>query len=82
MSKIIYKGFFYINQFFRKKISSELYNKNAFILPNFIGFTLYIYDGKNFIPCFVNVNKIGYKFDNFSKVFKISKKLRFKDFSL
>jgi small subunit ribosomal protein S19 len=41
-------------------------SRNSEILPNFVGITFYVHNGKNYSEITINENMIGHKFGEFS----------------
>ena len=50
----------------------KTWSRRSTILPQFVGLTFGVYNGKNFIPVSVTENMIGHKFGEFSptRIFK------------
>ena len=44
----------------------KTWSRRSTILPQFVGLTFAVYNGKKFIPVSVNENMIGHKFGEFS----------------
>ena len=53
----------------RQTVRSEViktWSRRSTILPQFVGLTFGVYNGKKFIPVQVNENMVGHKFGEFS----------------
>ncbi len=50
----------------------KTWSRRSTVTPQFIGFTIAVYDGRKHIPVFVTENMVGYKFGEFapSRTFK------------
>lgn len=44
----------------------EIFSRRSTIMPQFVGFTFAVYNGKKFIPVAVKENMVGRKFGEFS----------------
>lgn len=44
----------------------KTYSRRSTILPNFVGLTFTVHNGKKFIPVYVNENMVGHKLGEFS----------------
>jgi small subunit ribosomal protein S19 len=44
----------------------KTWSRRSVILPEFIGFTFAVHNGKKFIPVYVTENMVGHKFGEFS----------------
>lgn len=44
----------------------KTWSRRSDILPEMVGFTFAVYNGKKFIPVFVTENMVGHKFGEFS----------------
>ena len=44
----------------------KTWSRRSTIMPQFVGLTFGVYNGKKFVPVFVNENMIGHKFGEFS----------------
>jgi len=44
----------------------KIWSRRSTILPNFVGLTFGVYNGKKFIPVQVTENMVGHKFGEFS----------------
>lgn len=44
----------------------KTWSRRSTILPDFVGYTFLIYNGKKFIPVFVTENMVGHKLGEFS----------------
>ena len=49
-----------------KKSVIKTWSRRSTILPDFIGHTFAVHNGKKFIPVFVTENMVGHKFGEFS----------------
>ena len=75
MSRSIKKGYFVsiklmkkvetLNES-RKKQVIKTWSRASTILPEFVGHTFGVHNGKNFIPIFVTENMVGHKLGEFS----------------
>lgn len=80
MTRSLKKGPFVDYHLLKKVRSADQINKRviktwsrrSMIIPEMIGFTFAVHNGKNFIPVFVNENMVGHKLGEFSptRVFK------------
>ncbi|HIH2762834.1 MAG TPA: 30S ribosomal protein S19 [Candidatus Azoamicus sp.] len=80
MTRSLKKGPFVDYHLLKKVRSSDVLNKRiiktwsrrSMIIPEMIGFTFAVHNGKNFIPVFVTENMVGHKLGEFSptRVFK------------
>lgn len=80
MTRSLKKGPFVDYHLLKKIRSSDPVNKRviktwsrrSMIIPEMIGFTFAVHNGKNFIPVFVTENMVGHKLGEFSptRVFK------------
>ncbi|MBZ0272180.1 30S ribosomal protein S19 [bacterium] len=44
----------------------KTWSRRSTILPEFVGLTFAVHNGKKFVPVFVTENMVGYKFGEFS----------------
>ena len=44
----------------------KTWSRRSTITPDFVGFTIAIYDGRKHIPVFITENMVGYKFGEFA----------------
>ena len=44
----------------------KIWSRSSTIIPDFIGFTVAVHNGKQHIPVFVTENMVGHKFGEFS----------------
>lgn len=66
MSRSNYKGIYTVDDFSKiKKQKFKIFNKNLIILPEYVNFFFYIYNGYKFIYLKINENMVGYKFGEF-----------------
>ena len=81
MARSVWKGpYFDITLFKKVKKSKEenskspikTWSRRSTIIPDFVGVTLSVYNGKSFIPVFVTEDMVGHKLGEFSptSVFK------------
>ena len=81
MARSIWKGpYFDITLYKKVKKSKEenskspikTWSRRSTIIPDFVGVTLSVYNGKSFIPVFVTEDMVGHKLGEFSptRVFK------------
>lgn len=75
MARSVWKGPFVDGYLLRKSEASRTSGRNdviktwsrrSTILPQFVGLTFGVYNGRKFIPVFVSENMIGHKFGEFS----------------
>ncbi len=81
MPRSIKKGPF-IDESLLKKLKSvqasgrrqpiKTWSRRSVILPEFVGYTVAIHNGKKHIPVFITENMVGYKFGDFAptRIFK------------
>ena len=75
MARSVWKGPF-VDGFLLKKAEAtrssgrneviRTWSRRSTILPQFVGLTFGVYNGKKFLPVFVTENMIGHKFGEFS----------------
>ncbi|MCB1711768.1 MAG: 30S ribosomal protein S19 [Candidatus Riesia sp.] len=55
-----------------KKHSIKTWSRRSMIIPDMIGFTFSVHNGRKFIPVFITENMIGHKLGEFSptRIFK------------
>ena len=81
MARSVWKGpYFDITLYKKVKKSTEekskspikTWSRRSTIIPDFVGVTLSVYNGKSFIPVFVTEDMVGHKLGEFSptRVFK------------
>ena len=81
MARSVWKGpYFDVTLFKKVKKSKEesskspikTWSRRSTIIPDFVGVTLSVYNGKSFIPVFVTEDMVGHKLGEFSptRVFK------------
>ena len=81
MARSVWKGpYFDITLFKKVKKSKEenskspikTWSRRSTIIPDFVGVTLSVYNGKSFIPVYVTEDMVGHKIGEFSptRVFK------------
>jgi small subunit ribosomal protein S19 len=69
MARSLWKGPFCeitLNQ----KVEQKLFSRRSMILPQFVGKTFYIHNGKSFIPCKISEEMIGAKLGEFASTRK------------
>ena len=75
MSRSVWKGpYFDITLYKKVKKSKEenskspikTWSRRSTIIPDFVGITLSVYNGKSFIPVFVTEDMVGHKLGEFS----------------
>jgi len=75
MARSVWKGPFVDGYLFKKADKARASNRNQIvqiwsrrstILPQFIGITFGVYNGKKFIPVLVNEDMVGHKFGEFA----------------
>jgi len=57
----------------KKKEVIKTWSRRSTILPNFIGLTFAVYNGKEFIPVYVTEDMVGHKLGEFALTRKIAK---------
>ena len=81
MSRSLKKGPF-IDERVMKKVEGKkpqdagvikTWSRSCTIVPEMIGFTFAVHNGRNFIEVFINEEKIGHKLGEFSKTRKFSR---------
>ena len=81
MSRSVWKGpYFDITLFKKVKKSKEenskspikTWSRRSTVIPDFVGVTISVYNGKSFIPVYVTEDMVGHKLGEFSptRVFK------------
>ena len=81
MARSVWKGpYFDVTLFKKVKKSKEesskspikTWSRRSTIIPDFVGVTISVYNGKSFIPVYVTEDMVGHKLGEFStkKVFK------------
>jgi len=50
----------------KKKQVVKTWSRSSTISPDFVGHTIAVYNGKNFIPVFITENMVGHKLGEFS----------------
>ena len=75
MARSVWKGpYFDITLYKKVKKSKEenskspikTWSRRSTIIPDFVGVTLSVYNGKSFIPVFVTEDMVGHKFGEFA----------------
>ncbi len=49
-----------------KKEVIKTWSRGSMIIPDFIGYTVNVHNGKSFIPVYVTENMVGHKFGEFA----------------
>ncbi len=49
-----------------KKSVIKTWARSSTVLPEFVGYTFAVHNGKKFIPVFITENMVGHKFGEFS----------------
>ena len=44
----------------------KTWSRRSVVMPDFVGFTMLIYNGRKFIPVFITENMVGHKLGEFS----------------
>ena len=44
----------------------KIWASSSTIVPEFVGYTFLVHNGKNFLPVFITENMVGHKFGEFS----------------
>ena len=81
MTRSIWKGPYFDITLYKKvkkskdensKSPIKTWSRRSTIIPDFVGVTLSVYNGKNFIPVYVTEDMVGHKLGEFSptRVFK------------
>ena len=81
MSRSIWKGPYFDVTLFKKvrkskeessKSPIKTWSRRSTIIPDFVGVTISVYNGKSFIPVYVTEDMVGHKLGEFSptRVFK------------
>ncbi|MDD4011403.1 MAG: 30S ribosomal protein S19 [Sphaerochaetaceae bacterium] len=75
MSRSIKKGYF-VEPSLAKRVEEakdasskpmlKTYSRDSVIIPDMVGFTISVYNGKSWIPVFVTENLVGHKLGEFS----------------
>ncbi len=75
MARSLKKGYF-VHYKLQKKIDKQneankkdvikTWSRASMITPDFVGHTVAIHNGKNFIPVYITENMVGHKFGEFS----------------
>ncbi|HFL8819387.1 MAG TPA: 30S ribosomal protein S19 [Candidatus Azoamicus sp. OHIO2] len=60
------------NNIHLKKTPIKTWSRRSMVIPDMIGFTFSVHNGKKFIPVFINENMVGHKLGEFSptRIFK------------
>lgn len=74
MSRSIKKGPFVDKNLFKKvqalensdKKTVQTYSRSSTIIPEMVGFSINVHNGKGFIPVYINENMIGHKLGEFA----------------
>lgn len=54
------------------KVTQKTWSRRSLILPQFLGKTLFIHNGKSFIPCKIKEEMIGFKLGEFASTRKLA----------
>ena len=75
MSRSLHKGPF-VDDHLRKKVEAmssgggkrmiRTWSRRSTIIPDFVGYTFAVHNGKKFIPVYVTENMVGFKLGDFS----------------
>ena len=75
MSRSVKKGYF-IDESLLKKVEAsnkagqkqmiKTYSRSSTIIPEMVGFTVSVYNGKTWVPVFVTENLVGHKLGEFA----------------
>lgn len=57
----------------KKKLHIKTYSRSSTIIPKMIGLTIYVHNGKEFIPVFIKEDMIGHKLGEFAFTRKFTK---------
>lgn len=49
-----------------KKVAIQTWSRRSMIIPDFVGHTFNVHNGKAFIPVFITENMVGHKLGEFS----------------
>ena len=75
MARSVKKGFYIeasLEKKFRRMANSsqkqiiKTWSRRSTIIPDFVGYTIAIYDGHKHVPVFVTENMVGYKLGDFA----------------
>ena len=75
MARSIKKGPFVDSKLYKKVVSAQetldkkplkTWSRRSTIIPEMVGLTIQVYNGKIFVPVFVNENMVGHKLGEFS----------------
>jgi small subunit ribosomal protein S19 len=75
MSRSLKKGYFVDDHLLKKVVAAEgkndrslikTWSRRSTIIPDFIGFTFAVHDGRKHVPVFVTENMIGHKLGEFA----------------
>ena len=61
-----------INEKKEKKVIKACYSRRSTIIPEMVGFTIHIHNGRKFIPVYITENMVGHKLGEFAltRIFK------------
>ena len=73
MSRSLRKGY-YVAYYLNGKVSNcvksknvpKMWSRRSMILPEFVGFTFNVHNGKDFIPVYITELMVGHKFGEFA----------------
>lgn len=73
MSRSIKKGPFVQESLYKRVMDSQknkpmlkTYSRSSTIIPEMVGFTISVYNGKTWVPVFITENLVGHKLGEFS----------------
>lgn len=80
MSRAIWKGNFTDNYLLDSKFNERrrkiIWSRRSTITEEFIGYTVFIHNGKEFIKTLITREKVGFKFGDFAVTRKFTKKVK------
>ena len=74
MSRSKWKGPFINKSLLKKKFKVKVWSRSSTIPYYLIGFSVFVYSGKEFKKIFITREKIGFKFGEFVSTRKLKKK--------
>ncbi len=66
IEKKLYKRIVEMNKSGEKKKMLKTYSRCSTIIPEMVGFTISVYNGKSWVPVYVTENLVGHKLGEFS----------------
>ena len=67
MSRSIKKGPFIEAKLLKRiEAANKTYSRSSTIIPEMVGFTISVYNGKTWVPVFVTENLVGHKLGEFA----------------